>query len=1465
MERPPVPLQRKRRRVACDAAPTRESVLLMLQRCRPRDRELRAELMATYCRAWRAFQRLARRPSIPLPRASHDAGGAAPAPSLTPAPAPTSPTERKQGGASATVLAREVLDALARLRETVHSTWRNRSRQARSVLIDALLRQTETLYTDDDIPALVLWIYVLHDAALWWLGDVLVQLVQDDGEDADWWTLAVQAVLVEPARLPASTVGDCLQTPPWVELSSHQIAERLVAAVIDLAFDPAPPSEEAHRAHTAARRVLSRLGASATQPFCMHVLAVVTRVSARRLARSRDASGEASDSLESLRFFLRGQLETFLLATTNRQHAERDAVHQAAFLSDCLRCVALNEVADLVRQRWVDDRLQDDSTVRDRLADVISSCVQLEPELQRHLLALAHDLAVDALAQSEAALLRRTLELVACAAPSAYTHWCRSHLGAEPSTALSDDAAVHCLRAAAATSGGGGSVSAAHCSLVQSKRQLQFLVAFLLELDRPPTDDARQQQQQRRQHPCADHVLAHLSAVKTHQTTPLGATVGELLADFCSTTRLRHVQLQSREQHDVRMALSGTSTSSSSSSDVAVSRRLSLESSSSTRLTSSLSASSTSGTKATVREMVAAFRQHSTKLPSQVTQWRMFQPQAWRQQLLPCCLDVEAWTTESRDPQFLVSWLGLVQLLARHHIVSATDYAAFLGQVERWTELEQHRAQKSISRRRRARGCDDGVEWLRQLVERVVAIDQGPDALVALREAQWEHVGQAFVAAFEDIVDQRDEAQRDRAIAVVQTAVIDQLVTPSSSSADVLDRHVQLWVRLLSSQGDDTGIDPLARMAALEAYCRLLTVRLTSRRTTMDGAPSRVDLAAAVALGCLLGLLSSLPFCEQLAARWTREAEREVLGGGVVAVAVEPQHVHRAVHTRVALTSAFVGAFLRGLSTQSAALAQTGAGVLERVWTPELREFLVWLAHHVQWWGPAAGGPVDAAATAVVVELQSFRWFQATTSTADHLRSLLQWKRFWDLELHVTFDGPQDLSLVRRTRTRIETHVLSLRSAAGETPVKDALVWIAQAAMTTALAAAPAAPARLVALFQDLWTRQFASMDATVGALLQKLIESSLRLLSGSAPSVCSQAMIHVTIECLSVLLDTAGGVERRPRHATPLKTVIDWLDALARRDSDPNNASIDWTGAPLGVVLGHKDALSETAVFRLPSLCVLRWMSDWNRAVATVRAAAGQESPLLLLLASSRSFLQRLGVPFTGATTKITSPPSRSRHSTATFVRSQLGLFKWSLRLHLLQLPPIQANVGLHQRHERLASMLVSALCTESLATAAPAVATQCHLEWMAAVDAPPIPAPTTDESPDFDFQMVLLHVVASLCADVAPIARQVLAFQPPTASVSQAPSMTQAQAAPTADSHAWFVFFLASMALSLGRLDLLMAHHPSSWVNAVVDAACRLTEARQTSTLRVLAATDALHLRLEKVLERAQVPIPSAAALHP
>ncbi|GLD92551.1 hypothetical protein PINS_up001110 [Pythium insidiosum] len=798
----------------------------------------------------------------------------------------------------------------------------------------------------------------------------------------------------------------------------------------------------------------------------MHSLSVVSRLCAQRLKKHRESTQETSEALESLRFFLRGQLETFLRATLERPQVHEDASsHQAAFLSDCLRSLALTDVAQIVRQQWTGDHLQGEfSEARDRLASIVSSCVGIESELQRHVLASAHDLAADALAQSDARLLRATLELVACVAPTTvYAVWCRHHLGATVTVTSDDD---RCLRSRTGASG-----ETAHCSLVQSKRQLQFLVAFLLELDRPPTEEDKSQQRNcHHYHPRADHVLAHLSAVKTHQTAPTGAAVGELLADFCSTTRLRHVQLQSREQHEE------AATPTNSNSDMAVSRRLSLESSSSSSVSASnASNGSTSaaiaGTKASVRELVAAFREQSAKLPPQVTQWRMFQPQAWRQRLLPCCLDVERWTSECRDdPNFIVPWVGLVTQLAQHNLVPATEFSAFLERIERWTEAEQRRMQKTRQRQRQRRqiwrpsstmNCDDSVEWLRQLVERFVALQgqENDDALASYRKTRWECVTDAFVVAFEDIVEQQDETQRDCAISAVQSIIIDQFITRSASSTEAfLHHHVLLWVRLLSSEGDTsssssatsaTSSDPLARMTVMDAYCGLLTARLASARST-NSSPSRVDVASASALGCLLGLLSSLSFCEKMAARWTREAEREALGTVAVAV-LEPAQLHTAIMSRVTLTSAFVAAFLRGLLTQSP--VQTGSsGVLERVWTTELREFLVWLAHHVEWTASLTPSvAVDDAVYGVIRELLPARWFQSLTSAAENVRSVLQWKRFWDLELHVAFAGAHDLSLVRRTRDQMETLVLSRRAT--EVSVKDVLVWIAQASMTTALTA----------------------------------------------------------------------------------------------------------------------------------------------------------------------------------------------------------------------------------------------------------------------------------------------------------------------------------------------------------------------------------------------------------------------------
>ncbi|GLD92550.1 hypothetical protein PINS_up001109 [Pythium insidiosum] len=356
-------------------------------------------------------------------------------------------------------------------------------------------------------------------------------------------------------------------------------------------------------------------------------------------------------------------------------------------------------------------------------------------------------------------------------------------------------------------------------------------------------------------------------------------------------------------------------------------------------------------------------------------------------------------------------------------------------------------------------------------------------------------------------------------------------------------------------------------------------------------------------------------------------------------------------------------------------------------------------------------------------------------------------------------------------------------------------------------------------------------------------------------------------MECLGALLDTR---ERSLRHATPLKIVAEWLEALGRQVS-----ILDWSDVPLAVVLRLQDALTETSVFRLPALCALHWTRNWDRSVRALQrwrsfngASASSDaasSAIVLLLASSRSFLERIGVSVTGT---LPIAPAATRRLSSAAVRNHLGLFKWSLRLGLIGHSNSSSNGLQHQhqhrlhRHEVLAATLLTALCDrETLATAAQTLATQCLVEWIASIEATETAASTTD-SDDFDMQMALLHVVASLCADVPSVGRHVLSFKPTAAraSASQFPGAAATQgheAVATADSHAWFVFLLASMAQSLGRLELLMAHHPSVWVNAVVDAACRLletdakTETAKRSVLRVLATTNALPRRLGCLLE--------------
>lgn len=369
---------------------------------------------------------------------------------------------------------------------------------------------------------------------------------------------------------------------------------------------------------------------------------------------------------------------------------------------------------------------QPHSVICNALYQLITSLAVKRSDFVDHVLTLAHDLASEGIQGMNGFLLRHSLELVAAVSSSVdvangssssavavdcYRDWVRDHFAAQDAStrkqsldivtsseaALSTDAPapLRCLKQRDA------------CSLVTSKRQIQYLCAFLLEFDRREQPGHHSNAGAIALRPIAksNHVAAHLSVMKTHQPQ---FTSGGLVMDFCSQTRSRYLELLKIEQ--ATTAATNLVENSSAST---------LQNGKKQRDIVSLHSAKVCNM---VREHIQLHRD-SKKLSPQLRQWKMFQPQLWKQELIPCCLDIEfdnlsrAASSCREDgggdrcaaESKLLEHVAFVHALAKIGLVTMHEYSQFLVSAEEWLESTQRRRNlKKRSYKRPRHGTADG-------------------------------------------------------------------------------------------------------------------------------------------------------------------------------------------------------------------------------------------------------------------------------------------------------------------------------------------------------------------------------------------------------------------------------------------------------------------------------------------------------------------------------------------------------------------------------------------------------------------------------------------------------------------------------------------------------------------------------------------------------------------------------------
>lgn len=430
---------------------------------------------------------------------------------------------------------------------------------------------------------------------------------------------------------------------------------------------------------------------------------------------------------------------------------------------------------------------QPKSVIRDALYQLITSLATKRSDFVDHVLTLAHDLASEGVQGMNGFLLRHSLELVAAVSSGAgtipgsssstaavssssavavdcYRDWVRDHFAAQDAGArkslldivTSSDAAHNfsapatprCLKQRNAA-----------CSLVTTKRQIQFLCAFLLEFDRREQPAYHRNADAIPMYPVAkaSHVAAHLSVMKTHQPQ---FPSGGLIMDFCSQTRSRYLELLKIEQV----------TSVATADSVEVATCAALQHGTKQRVVASVHSAKA---RNMVREHIQLFRD-SKKLSPQLRQWKMFQPQLWKQELIPCCLDIDfdnLWgaacvgggdggdrcAAESK----LLEHVALVHALAKSGLVTIHEYSQFLLSAEAWLESRQKRRKlkkKSYTRQRHVAAEEgEGLDHALELLEADMAAERNdPSAWGRQKQVSSEILDKlrgALESSFESVVN----------------------------------------------------------------------------------------------------------------------------------------------------------------------------------------------------------------------------------------------------------------------------------------------------------------------------------------------------------------------------------------------------------------------------------------------------------------------------------------------------------------------------------------------------------------------------------------------------------------------------------------------------------------------------------------------------------------------------------------
>ncbi|KAF1315102.1 hypothetical protein FI667_g16248, partial [Globisporangium splendens] len=686
---------------------------------------------------------------------------------------------------------------------------RKRKRKLPSTSADSLTDTVATACTEDvqNSVAELIAVWSLHTLGLLRLEDVLIEAASSCQSSTfcvyDWMAAPAHFLLLRPA-----IVISLLGTPEMaLAATTRDLVEHVLSYVIWLAFadsaDPTFLGNDTNRRsqsdaikRKAVMRVLESLTSFSSATFSIPALCILTQLIAAKSAvkilatdrpprnavsASRDGSGgnfgeDSIISRDRVIAFLQPQLAA-LLAPSSMAHSACTTDELARIFSAYQACLPTSAFVQIIRQFIYEANGESTersaagskSIIRDALYQLIQHLASKQTEFVAQLLTVAHEMANEGVQGMNGNLLQHALELVAAVSEVPFSHepstaptnvvvdcyrgWFHDHFAADD---LSHDrsmfgqggqgvdtqqAALRCQKPRQA------------CKLVTSKRQIQFLCAFLLEFDRR-ADESNEPNDSVLQYPAAksDHVAAHLSVVKTHQPQ---FPSGGLIMDFCSQTRSRYLELLEQEQTAAQPSTDSDSSNVGLGTSGAKSKQqLSLHS---------------MKVRDMVRENIHIY-EDTKKLSPQLRQWQMFQPQLWKQEFVPCCLDIEydgledideatsgkdAVISNSQPETKVLAHASFVHALATTGVISLQEYAQFLSKVEDWVHTRQTRFHRKRSYKRQRQEIGKGLSHAVESLQHELRSDESEAALLPSRKkvppAQMEMLTSALESALSSL------------------------------------------------------------------------------------------------------------------------------------------------------------------------------------------------------------------------------------------------------------------------------------------------------------------------------------------------------------------------------------------------------------------------------------------------------------------------------------------------------------------------------------------------------------------------------------------------------------------------------------------------------------------------------------------------------------------------------------------